>query len=197
MTTLKQGRTRILTECAILVALSAVLQMIPLISLPNGGTVTLAAMAPIVLASLRHGPRWGLLTAFVASLVQMLLGGISSPPTETIGWFFLVVLLDYVLAYTVLGLAPVFAALFGKKRRAGIVVGSTAVVALRFLCHFLSGVLIWGVYAPQGSPVWLYALLYNGSYMLPECVITTVVVYVLVLATEKGRIAKKQPMPKP
>lgn len=182
---MKNNRVHILTECAIMVALSAVLQLIPFISLPQGGTVTLASMAPVVFIALRHGVKWGLLTAFVGSLVQMLLGGISAPPVETFFWFLMVVLLDYVIAYTVLGLAPVFAAPFSKKPLLGAAVSTAVVVFLRFICHFLSGILIWGVYAPEGWPVWLHSTVYNGSFMLPEGIITAVAVTLLVAAMSK------------
>ncbi|MEG2852303.1 MAG: energy-coupled thiamine transporter ThiT [Hydrogenoanaerobacterium sp.] len=106
-----KNKTRILTECALMVAISAVLQLIPPMQMPQGGSLTFGAMVPIVFISLRHGVKWGLLTAFVGSLIQMLLGGISAPPTETFWWFLLVILLDYVIAYTVLGLCK---AIYGK-----------------------------------------------------------------------------------
>lgn len=176
----KTSRTRILAECAIMVALSAVLQFIPFIRMPNGGTVTLASMAPIVFIALRHGVKWGVLTAFVGSLVQMLLGGISAPPTETFFWFALVILLDYVIAYTVLGLAPAVAKPFAKNHPLlGAGVATAAVTLVRYACHITSGILIWGVYAPADQPVWLYAIVYNGTYMIPEIIITTVVVVLL------------------
>lgn len=189
---MKSSRVRILTECALMVALSAVLQIIPFFSLPNGGSITLASMAPIVLAALRHGSKWGLLTAFACSLVQMLLGGISSPPVETFGWFVLVVLLDYLLAFTCLGFAPLFARPFGSNSKiAGPAAGSVAVCLLRFICHYLSGIIIWGVYAPEGQPVWLYSLTYNGSYMLAETILTAVVV--VLLYGPLMRIGQKRP----
>ncbi|WP_312642319.1 energy-coupled thiamine transporter ThiT [Hydrogenoanaerobacterium sp.] len=172
------SKTRIMTECAIMVALSAVLQLIPFVKLANGGSITLASMAPIVFIALRHGVKWGLLTAFVGSLVQMLLGGISAPPTETFFWFLLVILLDYVIAYTVLGLAPVFAKPF-QNQLVGAGVGTFAVTLLRYICHIVSGILIWGVYAPEDQPVWLYSIGYNGSYMVPEIIITVVIVVLL------------------
>lgn len=164
-----------------MVALSAILQVIPFIRLPNGGSVTLANMAPIVYISLRHGPKWGLLTAFVDSLIQMLLGGISAPPVQTFFWFLLVILLDYVIAYTVLGLAPLFAKPFSIAGRplVGAGVGAATVTLMRYCCHFLSGILIWNIYAPEGQPVWLYSILYNGTYMIPEIMITTAVVVLL------------------
>lgn len=171
-------KTRIMAECAVMVAMSAVLQMIPFIKLPQGGTVTLASMVPIVFIALRHGVKWGLLTSFVGSLVQMLLGGINPPPTETFFWFAMVVLLDYVIAYTVLGLAPFFAKPF-RNQLVGAGVGAFSVTLLRYICHIISGILIWHVYAPEGQPVWLYSISYNGSYMIPEMIITVIVVVLL------------------
>ena len=176
----KNSKTRILTECALMVAISAVLQLIPPMQMPQGGTLTFGAMVPIVYIALRHGPKWGLLTAFTGSLVQMLLGGISAPPTETFFWFLLVILLDYVIAYTVLGLAPLFAAPLRQSHpliAAGA--GSVCVTLLRYACHWLSGILIWSVYAPSDQPVWVYSLVYNGSYMIPETILTCVLVVVL------------------
>ncbi len=187
---MRDNKTKILAECALMAALSAVLQLIPFIRMPQGGTVTLASMAPIVFIALCHGPRWGLLTAFAESLIQMLLGGISAPPVETVFWFALVILLDYIVAYTVLGLAPVFAAPFGNRRLLGAGVGSVIVTLLRYLCHFLSGILIWDVYAPEGQPVWLYSLGYNGSYMIPETIITAVAVVALTALMD--RISRKK-----
>lgn len=114
----------------------------------------------------------------------MLLDGISAPPVETVFWYALVVLLDYVVAFTVLGLAGVIAKPFSNPVK-GAVVGTLTVTAVRYLCHFASGILIWGVYAPEGTPVWLYSLLYNGSYMIPEMIITTIVVSLIVKAIPK------------
>ena len=130
------------------------------------------------------GPGWGALTGFTFSLLQMLLDGISAPPVETVLWYILVILLDYVIAYTVLGLAGIIAKPFLKPVK-GAVVGTLAVTAVRYLCHIASGILIWGVYAPEGTPVWLYSLLYNGSYMVPEMIITTIVVGLLAGAVFK------------
>ncbi|MEG0115316.1 MAG: energy-coupled thiamine transporter ThiT [Hydrogenoanaerobacterium sp.] len=175
-----KNKTRILTECALMVAISAVLQLIPPMQMPQGGSLTFGAMVPIVFISLRHGVKWGLLTAFVGSLIQMLLGGISAPPTETFWWFLLVILLDYVIAYTVLGLASVFAKPFmANHPLIGAGTGAACVTVMRYICHIISGILIWGVYAPEGTPVWLHSILYNGSYMIPEIIITTAVTVLL------------------
>ena len=87
-------------------------------------------------------------------------------------------LLDYVLAFTVLGAACVFAKPF-KNRLVGIVVGVAAVCCLRFVCSWISGAWLWGSYQDSyewavGMNVWLYSFIYNGSYMLPEMVLTAI-----------------------
>ena len=178
------GKTFVLVKCALLAALAVALNFVKFAPWPNGGSITAAAMAPIVLAGLMFGPGWGALTGFTFSLLQMLLDGISAPPVETVLWYILVILLDYVIAYTVLGLAGIIAKPFLKPVK-GAVVGTLAVTAVRYLCDIASGILIWGVYAPEGTPVWLYSLLYNGSYMVPEMIITTIVVGLLAGAVFK------------
>ena len=174
----KMSRTRILAECAVMIALATVLSFITIIKLPNGGSVTAASMVPIVFISLRHDLKWGLLTGFAYSLIQMIIG-FYPPPTPSFLSFTLVILLDYVFAFTVLGAACLIAKPFGQRRMAGVVVSTAAVTFLRFVCSFFSGLLIWNVYAPEGQPAWLYSLTYNGSYMLPEIIITTVVTALL------------------
>ena len=165
------SKTRTLVECALMIALGTVLANIKIYSLPNGGSITLFSMLPFIMISFRHGAKWGLFTGFVNSLLQMLLG-FYAPPAP--GFLPLVgtILLDYVLAFTVLGLACVFAKPF-HNRLVGVGVGTAVVCFLRFLCSFFSGVLIWGNLS-DGLPAWTYSLTYNGSYMLPETIMTTV-----------------------
>lgn len=175
---MKKNTTLTLVECALMIALSTVLSLLTIFKMPQGGAVTCASLVPLVLVSYRHGLKWGVGTAFVHSLLQMLLG-FSAPPAKTFWAFLGVVLLDYVLAFTVLGTASFFGKPF-KKRAASVAVGSVAVCFLRFVCSFLSGIVLWGEYAPADMPVWLYSLTYNGSYMIPETIITAVVAVVLV-----------------
>ncbi|MEL4105268.1 energy-coupled thiamine transporter ThiT [Oscillospiraceae bacterium WX1] len=177
---MKRKTTLILVECAMMIAMSVVLSFIKLYEFPQGGAVTLASMAPLVLVSYRHGIKWGLAAAFVYSLLQMILPpGFYPPPAKTFMAFAGVVLLDYVIAFTVLGTAAFFGKPF-KNKVLSAAVGAVAVTVLRLTCHFFSGILIWGSYAPEGTPVWLYSLTYNGTYMVWEIIITAVVVAILV-----------------
>lgn len=180
--------TRTLTECALLIAVGTVLAQIKIFEMPFGGSVTLLSMVPFILASLRHGTRWGLLTGAVNGILQMLLG-FYAPPAGTIPALIGVVLLDYMLAFMVLGLAAWFAARF-KKPFVGVVAGTAIVCFLRFVCSFLSGALLWGSYQSyyewaNGMSVWLYSFLYNGGYMLPELLLTTIAVALIYRAAPR------------
>ena len=176
------SKTRILVECALMVAAGTVLSNLKIYELPNGGAVTCLSMLPFVLVSFRHGVKWGLFTGFVNSLLQMLLG-FYAPPAPGLLPLVGMILLDYVLAFTLLGLACVFAKPF-KNRLLGVAVGTAIVCLIRFLCSFLSGVLIWGN-LNEGLPEWVYSLTYNGSYMLPETILSVVAVVLLHKAAPK------------
>ena len=188
MATKSYSRTRTLVECALMIAVGTVLAQIKIFEMPFGGSVTLVSMLPFILVSFRHGVKWGLFTGFVNSLLQMLLG-FYAPPAGTVAAFVGVVLLDYVLAFTLLGLAGVIAKPF-KNHLLGVAAGTAAVCVIRFLCSFLSGALLWGSYQEsyewaRGMSVWLYSFIYNGSYMLPELLITTVCAVILCKAAPK------------
>lgn len=72
-------KTRIMVECALMIALGTILANIKIYELPNGGSITLFSMVPFILVSFRHGVKWGLFTGFVNSLLQMLLGFYAPP----------------------------------------------------------------------------------------------------------------------
>ncbi len=188
----KRSRTMILVECALLMALSVVLSMVKIWDMPQGGSVTAAGMVPVAMIALRHGTKWGLGAAFAYSLLQMLMGFYPPPANDFIS-FLLVILLDYVLAFSCLGLSYIIGAPFKKHRSVAVGVGVFVVCMLRYLCSFLSGILIWGPYAPEGVPVWLYSLTYNGSYMIPEAIISTVVAIILVRVLDVVFPAEKSP----
>lgn len=182
--------TKKMTESAIMIALAAVLSVIPLFQLPQGGAITPASMVPIILIALRYDVKWALLSSLTYAGIQMILG-FYAPPTPDFLNFFLVILLDYVVAFGVLGLAGFFGRAF-KKPMAQVLFGAGVVIGLRFLCHFASGILIWSSYAPAGQPVWLYSLVYNGSYMLGELIVSLIVLAVLFPFLSK--YLKKGPM---
>jgi thiamine transporter len=99
----------------------------------------------------------------VAGLLQLILGGYVVHPLQA--------LLDYPLAFGVLGLA----ALTPRPLWLGLTLGTF----LRLVCHVLSGVVFFASYAPEGTNVWLYSTVYNGSYMLPNLGLSIILTYIL------------------
>jgi len=156
--------TKVLAEVSVMVALSLVLNFIKVYQLPQGGSITLASMVPVLLISFRRGPKVGVFSGVVFGMAQMLLDG----------WFYSPVgmILDYPLAFGALGLAGIFR----KTPLVGVVVS----LATRFLSHFISGVVFFGMYAPEGMSPLIYSAVYNGSYMLPEMVISGIFIYLLI-----------------
>ena len=83
------------------------------------------------------------------------------------------------LKIAVIGIADLLARPFGKHRLIGYGVGGVAVCLLRFVCSFLSGGLLWGSYAPEGMNMWVYSLVYNAGYMVPNAILTGVLAVLL------------------
>lgn len=168
--------TKKLTTSAILVAMSVVLAFVSKV-LPfqflQGGSVTFASMVPIIFISIAIDVKWGLLSGVVYGVIQMMMGFYPAP-TPTFINNLLVILLDYIFAFGVLGLAGAFYKMLGKKIWSAAAAGFI-VTLLRYVCHIISGVLIWGVYKEEAQTVLGYSLAYNGGYMIPEIIITTVV----------------------
>ena len=171
-----------LVEAALMIAAAQILGYIKLFQAPYGGSVTAAAMLPIVLLAIRRGPAWGFGAGLAYGLLQQFLGGAVFYNIPSL-------LLDYLVAYAVLGVA----AFFGGYKY-GLVWGSIAAGAARFLVHFAAGILLWRDYAPEGMPAWLYSLGYNGSYMLIDTVIIAVLGFALIKA--RADLARRvQPAP--
>jgi len=164
----KRKNVRALVETSLLVAIGFILSYISHLlglRMPQGGSFTLLSMLPIMTIGLRHGINWGLGGGFVYACLQML-QEFWPPPTATVYGYISVVMLDYILAFTVLGLSGFF-----RRRRYGLLYATPLCLFLRFLCHFASGIIIWNVYAGE-LPVWLYSLTYNGSFMGFELITT-------------------------
>ncbi len=173
----------------ILVALGTVLSFIQVYHLPQGGSITLCSMLPVMLFGYVCGTKWGLGAGFTYGVIQLLVGlgdlkGVSG--TTVVGSIFL----DYLLAFTVLGLGGIFRGKI-KNHTASFTVGALAAGLLRYLSSFLSGWILWGEYADVAfAPELLggmsgntlacfYSLLYNGSYMIPEIIVTCVAAFLL------------------
>lgn len=184
------NRTRMLAECAIMVALATVLSMLKIWEAPYGGSVTVLSMAPIILLSLRRGVKVGLAAGFAHSLIQLLLGLGTVAYVPTPVGIVLCCLLDYILPFTLLGLGGMLRNVkFTKNRYTNIVLaaalGALAVTLIRYLCHIVSGAVIWYEldlewYADDPTHIvnlygpWLFSAIYNGGFMIPEIIATAV-----------------------
>ena len=178
----KNSKTLILVEGAMLIALATALSYLKIFEMPFGGSITLE-MIPIVIMGLRRGPKWGCFTGFVHGLLQMIIGFSNVLYCATLIAQIGCILLDYLLAFSVLGLAAVFS--FGKNKKVSYIIGSVIVGLLRFVCSFLSGWLLWGSYAPEGMGPVYYSLVYNGAYMIPDIIIMAVVIGVIAFTVPK------------
>ncbi|NMA07269.1 MAG: hypothetical protein GX928_06115 [Ruminococcaceae bacterium] len=187
----KNSRINALTENALLMALAFVLSLFELKFLPYGGSITLASMVPIILISYRRGIRWGLLSAFAFGLLNMFtgmsgVGGMS--PFSTI----MILFIDYILAYTMIGFGGLFRHKV-KSKRIALSLGTFVSIFLRFLCHFISGYIFFSEYAEWffgetgefgriimanftgKSLSVIYSIIYNSTYIIPEMIISVIV----------------------
>ncbi|MDD7675184.1 MAG: energy-coupled thiamine transporter ThiT [Eubacteriales bacterium] len=182
----KQNQTILaLVEGAAMAALAVVLQLVMsfIPGQPQGGSISIAII-PIIYYAYRRGTGWGLLAGIVWSATELLIGGFYAPPAGTFFSVVLCLLLDYIIAFGVAGIAPLFAKPFGERRILGYTVGAVAVSVIRYISSFLSGVLLWGSYAPEDMNVWLYSLTYNGAYMIPNIILAGVLIIPLCLAVD-------------
>lgn len=190
-------RTFNLVLAGVMIAMGTALGFVKPFELPYGGAITLCSMLPVMFFSYRCGLKWGLSAGLVFSVLQLLFGldalkGISA--MMVVGSIFL----DYILAFTVLGLAGMFRGKI-KNDAVAFTLGSFVSMMLRYFCSFLSGWVLWaamneatamqefiGQFIPALANVSgttlavLYSLIYNGVYMIPEILITCVVGFLLV-----------------
>ena len=154
-----------LVESAIMVALAVVLSFIKIWSMPQGGTISLT-MLPLFILAFRRGPWASIIGGAVYGLISLVFDGVIYHPLS--------ILLDYSLAYGLLGVAGFF-----KKNTMGVICGTVVGTALRFVCSLLSGAVLFAEYAPAGQNPWIYSLGYNATYMVPELVICVVALTIL------------------
>ena len=170
--------TRVLTEAALAVALSFVLGFIVLFKMPFGGSVSLE-MIPLILLALRQGWRVGVVAGAAYGLLDLVIDPYVVHPLQ--------LLLDYPLAFGALGFAGLF-----KPTVWGAILGATVAVLARFVCHFLSGVIYFSSYAPEGWNPYLYSAAYNAAYLAPSLGIAIVVTVVLLKALEAAQPSPRQ-----
>ncbi len=154
--------TRMLAMGALCIALSYVLGLIRLFRMPNGGSITPAATLPLMLFAYVYGMGPGFVVGTIYGILDFLIGG---------GTFLSVpqVLLDYVLAYTVMGLAGILRK--HPNTPLALTVGVVLASITRWVCAVAAGVLFWAEYTPDGMLPIIYSMGYNGSYMAINCII--------------------------
>lgn len=195
------SRTHILTESAIMVALATVLSMLKIWEAPYGGSVTVLSMAPIIILSMRRGVKVGLFAGFAHSLIQLLLGLGTVAYVPTPMGILVCVLTDYILPFTLLGLGGIFRDVkFTKNSTTNLILaaalGALLVTVLRYACHIVSGAVIWYAldlewYADDPTYIvhkygpWMFSMIYNGGYMVPEIITTVVGTPILTKALSK------------
>ena len=200
-----------LTVSAMMLALATVLAIvcayIPFLNLPFGGGFTVASMLPIVIVAYMYGTKWGLFTSFCYALIQIIMsltqgaGGtvmaLFLPESDSFmgyGAAVWIILIDYIIAYTVLGLGGVFRNKISNKTLS-LVVGVVLALFLRYAAHIVSGYIFYGAWAEWfftqegfyaiGNVIlnsmsgnllsFVYSVFYNGLFMIPEIVITAIV----------------------
>lgn len=152
-----------IANASLCIALSFILSYVKLYEMPQGGSITLASMIPILMFSYAYGVAPGLMIGFAYGLLQFIQGGWFIHPVQF--------LLDYPLAFSMLGFAGI-----GRKLPDswGMFPGILTAVFLRFLCAFLTGVFFWGESISEQS-IWIYSAVYNGAYLIPETIICIVI----------------------
>ena len=202
---MKREKIRRLVESAMLLALAVVLELVSKMFIPEqtfGGQLTIVCMLPVVLISYRYGLKWGFFSAFVYAILEMAIGMKNVTAAFQPGYFgdeavilyaFIMIILDYLVAYTCLGLGGLFRNKI-KNNGVSLMCGSIVALSCRYVAHILSGYVLFSGWAEwyftqEGFPAWgtvltesvgpdilslLYSVVYNGMYMIPEIILTAV-----------------------
>lgn len=196
---MQKNKTKILATSAMMVALAFILSIFPKFNgmWPNGGSITVCSMLPIIMVSYLYGYKWGFMASTAYAFLQLFsdLRGIAGANMMTT---FLIILIDYIIAFVVLGFGGAFRGKFNNPAKE-LCLGSIFAISLRFMSHFVSGYLLFSSYAEwfftqegftlgnsifaalgDGTPLYLmYSLMYNASYLIPEMIITGIVAYII------------------
>lgn len=172
---MKRNQVRIMTEIGMAVALSVILNFIPLWRMPQGGSISLE-MLPIFIIALRWGASSGMMAGVVYGLVQLAFGPFIIHPAQLV--------LDYPLPYMLVGLAGIFSSKIDLKAK-GSTYGWLLLAVFtgglgRFVSHFFSGIIFFAQYAPEGQSPWVYSAIYNISYLLPALLLSYMIIIPLI-----------------
>ncbi len=159
----KKADVRALTVSALMIALATVLGEIKLFSMPQGGSVTLLSILPIVVCGYLLGTRRGVMAGFCVGLINLIFGPYVIHPVQ--------LLLDYPIAFGALGLSGIV-----RDKSNGLTKGYIIGILGRYICAVMSGVIFFGEYAPEGFNAWTWSLWYNLTYLAVEGIITVIII---------------------
>lgn len=155
--------TPTIINVALMLALTVILHQLRLYHMPQGGSVTFGGMIPLLMIAFRYGASVGALAGFVFGLINMIQDPFILHPIQ--------VLFDYPLPFMAMGLAG----LLHEKMFMGVILAFVG----RFMCHFISGVVFFAEYAPEGMSPMIYSITANATYLVPELIISCILLKVL------------------
>ena len=171
-------KTKQLVFCAVSIALATVTSFIKLASLPFGGSITLFSMFFVSLIGYFYGKKTGLITGVAYGVLQLITGPYIYAPLQ--------VVFDYPLAFGALGLSGFF-----RYKKHGLVTGYIAGVTGRYLCHVISGYIFFAEFAPEGMNPLVHTLSYNLTYILPEMLVTVLILYIPAVYQAVGQVKRQ------
>ena len=203
---------------ALAMVLAMVCALIPFLNLPFGGGFTVASMLPVVIISYMYGMKWGFFSAAIYSVIQVVMDlylgkgstliALFMPNSEDymgIGAAIAILIIDYLVAYTLLGFGGAFRKM--KNKTLALTLGVVLALSLRYLAHIVSGYIFYGAWAEwfftqdnfyaiggwildtfsgEGLAI-IYSIFYNGLYMIPEIIITAIVTPIVYKALKKSK----------
>ena len=169
-----QSKTRMIAEAGVAIAIAQVLSFITLFHMPQGGSIKAASLVPLMIFAYRWGGTRGILAGVVYGVLHFLLGFKSSI-------HYLSIILDYLVAYGTIGVCGYF-----KDNITGLVSGSIVAIALRWFASVTSGAVVFASYAPQGQNPWIYSMIYNASYMVPDGILNIIVLLFVYQGVKRG-----------
>ena len=171
---MEHSKTRMIAEAGVAIAIAQVLSFITLFHMPQGGSIKAASLVPLMIFAYRWGGTRGIWAGVVYGVLHFLLGFKSSI-------HYLSIILDYLVAYGAIGVCGYF-----KDNITGLVSGSIVAIALRWFASVTSGAVVFASYAPQGQNPWIYSMIYNASYMVPDGILNIVVLLFIYQGVKRG-----------
>ncbi len=163
---------------ALLVALAYVLSFVKILHLPFGGSITLFSMLFISLPAYFFGISYGFMASVTYSLLQLVVDPYIVHPLQLI--------MDYTVAFSCFGVVGFF-----RHQKNGLQVGFVVACIIRFVSSSISGYVFFKEYAPESWNPLVYTVVYNGSYIFIECVMSLIFVSVRQVNNLIERIRKK------